>query len=85
MSSRRYGVIRLLPDGIPQCVEVGKGHAEAKAFLLQLAAKEPGEFFIYSESSGIIVDRIVSVDDEQAPDEPKSAAQIPSSRYRYLS
>jgi hypothetical protein len=85
MSSRLYGVIRLLPDGIPQCVEAGKRHTEAKASLLRLAAKEPGEFFIYSELTGVIVDRVVSVEEEEVLDEPKSTTQLLSTRHRFLS
>lgn len=64
----RYGIIRTLPSGIPQWIEAVQGLAEAKAYLMRLASKEPGEFFIYSETSGMIVERFVCVETEQPDD-----------------
>ena len=84
MSSTRFGIIRVLPDGIPQWIEGAKGLAEAKAHLRHLASREPGEFFIYSEKSGIIIERFVCVDDEELlDDKPKS--KTPPQRFHYLS
>jgi hypothetical protein len=84
MSSTRFGIIRVLPDGIPQWIEGAKALAEAKAHLMLLASREPGEFFIYSEKSGIIVERFVCVENgELLDDEPKSKTQ--SLRFHYLS
>jgi len=53
-------------------IEAVKGLAEAKAHLMHLASREPGEFFIYSEKNGAIVERFVCVEDEQSDDVPKS-------------
>lgn len=67
-SSNRFGIIRTLPSGVPQWVDDIEGLAEAKAYLMRLAVKEPGEFYIYSESSGVIVERFVCVGLEHDPD-----------------
>jgi hypothetical protein len=84
MASRRFGIIRMQPDGIPQWIEAVKDLAEAKAYLLRLAAREPGEFFIYSEKSGVIVERFVCVESEELlDDKPKSRNQLPP--FHYLS
>ena len=84
MNSTRVGIIQVLPNGIPQWIEAVKGLAEAKAHLMHLASREPGEFFIYSEKSGIIVERFVCVENEELLDEePEPKTQLP--RFRYLS
>ena len=67
-SSNRFGIIRALPSGVPQWIEAVEGLDEAKAYLMRLAAKEPGEFYIYSESSGVIVERFVCVQVDQDAD-----------------
>ena len=61
MGETRFGIIRTLPEGTPQWVEEVESLDEAKTRLLRLASKEPGEFFIYSGPSGIIVERFVCV------------------------
>jgi hypothetical protein len=86
MSSTRFGIIRLLPDGIPQWINAMTGLAEAKAYLLSLASREPGEFFIYSEKGGVIVERLVCVENEaELEKNPKSTAHFQSQRFNYLS
>lgn len=69
-TSNRFGIIRTLPSGVPQWVDDIEGLAEAKAYLMRLAVKEPGEFYIYSESSGVIVERFVCVGVEQDREAP---------------
>jgi hypothetical protein len=84
MSSTRFGIIRVPPSGIPQWIEAVKGLAEAKAYLLRLASRETGEFFIYSEKSGTIVERLVCLEDEELLDnKPKPKTQ--PRRFHYLS
>jgi hypothetical protein len=86
MNSIRFGIIRVLPNGIPQWIEAVKDFTEAKAYLLRLASREPGEFFIYSEKSGKIIERFVCVDEEELlDDKPKSKAHLQSPLFRYLS
>ena len=81
MNSRRFGIIRVLPNGIPQWIQAVRGLAEAKAHLMRLASREPGEFFIYSEKNGAIVERFVCVADEQSLDgEPKPKNDKPKPR-----
>jgi hypothetical protein len=55
----RFGIIRTLPTGVPQWVDTRNGLAEAKAYMVQLAAEEPGEFYIYAEENGVIVEHFV--------------------------
>ena len=84
MNSTRFGIIRVLPNGIPQWIEAVKGLDEAKAHLMHLASREPGEFFIYSEKNGAIVERFVCLDNEELLDDaPKSKTQ--PRRFHYLS
>jgi hypothetical protein len=84
MNSTRFGIIRVLPNGIPQWIEAVIGLAEAQAHLLRLASREPGEFFIYSEKNGAILERFVCVENEQSPDDvPKS--KTPPQHFHYLS
>ena len=64
-TSNRFGIIRTLPSGVPQWIEAVEGLAEAKAYLMRLAVKEPGEFYIYSEANGVIVERFVCVQVDQ--------------------
>ncbi len=86
MTSTRFGIIGLLPNGIPQWINTTKGLAEAKAYLMSLASREPGEFFIYSEKSGVIVERFVCIENEDELEKsPKSAAHFQSGRFSYLS
>jgi hypothetical protein len=73
MSSARFGIIRLLPDGIPQWIGAAKGLAEAKARVMSLASREPGEFFIYSEKRGNIVEKFVCVKAEEDHDHDQRA------------
>jgi hypothetical protein len=68
MSSARFGIIRILPDGIPQCIEEVGGLSETKERVMHLASREPGEFFIYSEQSGIVVERFICVESENPRD-----------------
>jgi hypothetical protein len=73
MSAIRFGIIRMLPDGIPQFVEAVGGLAETKARVMRLASRQPGEFFIYSEKTGNIVEHFicseseVELDDDEEP------------------
>jgi hypothetical protein len=73
MSSARFGIIRMLPDGIPQWIEAVGGLAETKARVMRLASRQPGEFFIYSEKTGNIVEHFicsesqVDLDDYEEP------------------
>lgn len=83
-SLERYGIIRTLPSGIPQWIEAVQGLAEAKASLMRLASKEPGEFFIYSETSGMIVERFVCVETQQEDADTKEQEQ-PAVRFACLS
>lgn len=87
MSSTRFGIIRMQPDGIPEWIEAVKDFAEAKAHLLRLASIEPGEFFIYSEKSGVIVQRFFCVENEELleDDKSKSRAHRQAPPFRYLS
>jgi hypothetical protein len=73
-TSNRFGIIRTLPSGVPQWIEAVEGLAEAKACLMRLAVKEPGEFYIYSETSGIIVERFVCVDVDEVAESKELAA-----------
>ena len=85
MASTRFGIIRMLPSGIPQCIEGVKGLAEAKAYVMRLASKEPGEFFIYSEKNGAIVERFICTENEEDLEDPKAAPRLQSQRFHYLS
>jgi len=84
MNSTRFGIIRVLPNGIPQWIKAVKGLAEAKAHLMRLASREPGEFFIYSEKNGAIVERFVCVEDEQSLDDVLKS-KTPRQHFHYLS
>ena len=62
MSAAQFGIIRIRPDGIPQCIEEVGCLSETKARVMYLASREPGEFFIYCEQSGIVVERFICVE-----------------------
>jgi hypothetical protein len=64
MSSARFGIIRVLPDGIPQWIEAIGGLAETKARVVRLASRQSGEFFIYSEKTGDIVEHFICSDSQ---------------------
>lgn len=64
-TANRFGIIRTLPSGVPQWVDDIEGLAEAKAYLMRLAVRQPGEFYIYAEPTGVIVERFVCVGLEQ--------------------
>lgn len=85
MSSTRFGIIRVLPSGIPQWIEGANGLAEAKAYVMRLASREPGEFFIYSERSGVIVERFVCAENNEELENPNSVSRFQSQRFQYLS
>jgi hypothetical protein len=69
MSATRFGIIRMLPDGIPQFVEAVGGLAETKARVMRLASRQPGEFFIYSEKTGNIVEHFICSESEMDMDD----------------
>jgi hypothetical protein len=86
-TSNRFGIIRTLPSGIPQWLEAVEGLAEAKAYLMRLAVREPGEFYIYSETSGVIVERFVCVGIDQnneGGEETTETIEISSHAARFL-
>jgi len=85
MALMRFGIIRMLPSGIPQCIEGAKGLAEAKAYVMRLASREPGEFFIYSEKNGAIVERFVCAENEDMLEDSKIAPRLKSHRFNFLS
>lgn len=85
MASTRFGIIRMLPSGIPQCIEGVKGLAEAKAYVMRLASREPGEFFIYSEKNGVIVERYICSENEEDLEDTKAAPRLQSQPFHYLS
>ena len=87
MRATRFGIIHMQSDGIPQVIEAAKDLAEAKAHILRLASREPGEFFIYSEKSGVIVERFVCVENEELleNDKSKSRARHQAPPFQYLS
>ena len=64
-TANRFGIIRTLPSGGPQWLDDIEGLAEAKAYLMRLAVRQPGEFYIYAEPTGVIVERFVCVGLEQ--------------------
>ncbi len=87
-TSNRFGIIRTLPSGVPQWIEAVEGLAEAKAYLMRLAVKEPGEFYIYSEANGVIVERFVCVqvdpDSNATVEAPASKVQSSSQNAAFL-
>ena len=85
MNSPRFGIIRVLPGGIPQWVQAAKDLAEAKAFVLNLASREPGEFFIYSEKNCVIVERFVCVERDEESEEATTVAPFQCPLFQYLS
>ena len=62
MNPPRLGIIRMLPDGIPQWMEAVGGLAETKARVMRLASRLAGGFFIYSEKTGTIVEHFICSD-----------------------
>lgn len=64
-STDRFGIIRRLPTGVPQWMDTKEGLAEAKAYVLQLAAEDPGEFYIYAEENGVIIEDFMCVGIDQ--------------------
>ena len=85
MTSTWFGIIHVLPSGIPQWIEGVECLAEAKAHVMRLASREPGEFFIYSEKSDAIVERFMCSEEEEESEEPQSEWFLPSQRFHYLS
>lgn len=53
-----FDIFKKLPDGKPLWITAVKGFEEARQHLHNLAAKTPGEYFIYSEMSGDVIARI---------------------------
>ncbi len=56
-----FDIFRKLPDGKPVWVEAVEGLEEAKKRLTGLALISPEEYFIYSESKGIVVERVTKL------------------------
>lgn len=83
-SPKTFGIIRTLPDGTPEWVEALEDLAEAKAYVISLATEEPGEFFIYCETSGIIVERFVCVEDLGDDRQPVGKFESHAQRPRFL-
>jgi hypothetical protein len=85
MSSARFGIIRVLPDGIPQWIAAIGGLAETKARVMRLASAQPGEFFIYSEKTGDIVEHFICSDSELELDDYEElvCSSLPR-RYQFL-
>jgi hypothetical protein len=84
MSSARFGIIRMLPDGIPQWIEAVGALAEAKARVMRLASRQPGEFFIYSEKTGNIVEHFICSESEVDLDDRAEATVTCSPPHQFL-
>ena len=56
-----FDIFKRLPDGKPLWIEAAEGLAEAKVQLSRLAAATPGEYFIYSERNGGVIERLTSL------------------------
>jgi hypothetical protein len=80
MSSARFGIIRMLPNGIPQWVEAIGGLAETKARVMRLASRHSGEFFIYSEKTGDIVEHFICSDSQLELDDYEEPVCSPPPR-----
>jgi hypothetical protein len=52
-----FDIFKRLPDGKPLWIEAVEGLAEARAQLHRLANATPGEYFIYSERKGGVIER----------------------------
>ena len=84
-ANSRFHIFQTLLNGVPVWIGGVEGLAEAKALLMGLAWTEPGEFFIYSETSGSIVERLVCLQTEKDRGQrTKSVAQLVSHCPRFL-
>ena len=58
-----FDIFSTLPDGGPLWLEAVEGLDEAKKRLNILAEARPGSYFIYSEKTGGVVERVPSLPD----------------------
>lgn len=56
--SQMFDIFTTLPDGRPLWVECIEGVEEARRRMKTLANSQPGDYFIYSEKSGGVIDRV---------------------------
>ena len=69
-----YDIFLTLPDGSPLWLESVEGLDEAKRRLSSFLHKRPGRYFIYSEKSGGVVERVT--------EDPEDAESAPAPKTR---
>ncbi len=64
-----FDIFSTLPDGSPLWLEAVEGLDEARQRLYGLLRSRPGEYFIYSEKTGGVVERVPGESNESHPPE----------------
>ena len=52
-----FDIFKRLPDGKPLWIESIEGLAQARRRFAELTSTKPGEYFIYSEQRGEVIER----------------------------
>jgi hypothetical protein len=58
--SSTFDIFKRLPDGKPLWIEAVEGLDETRQCLTRLAETSPGDYFIYCEKTGGVVERLSS-------------------------
>jgi hypothetical protein len=69
-----FDIFRRFPDGKPLGIESAKGLRAALGRLAHLASATPGDYFIYSEKTGGVIDFEQAMDDAVSPRQHHRAA-----------
>jgi hypothetical protein len=65
-----FDIFATLPDGSPLWLEAVEGLDEAKKRLDGLVRSRPGNYFIYSEKTGGVVERFTDLSDRPLASKP---------------
>jgi hypothetical protein len=69
-----FDIFRRFPDGKPLWIESAQGLRAAQGRLAHLASATPGDYFIYSEKTGGVIDFERTMDDAVSPRQHHQAA-----------